>query len=214
MRCIIFANGEYGEVQAYQNLFRSDDTVLCADGGANYAYKLGLIPDVIIGDMDSILPEVRSYFAARNVAMREFPRDKDFTDTQLALDIAQEWGATEILMLGTLGKRLDHTLSNLYYGMELVQRGIKLTHYTPESWVHIINQDIEIEGTRGDTVSVLALTQEACGVSEVGFDFGLENVVLEKSKPYAVSNRLAASKGQISVRQGVLAVIHYFRKLD
>lgn len=214
MRCIILANGEYGEVDAYQNLFRSGDVVLCADGGANYAYELGLIPDIIIGDMDSILPEVKCFFAAKNVSMRQFSRDKDFTDTQLALDIAQEWGATEILMLGTLGKRLDHTLSNLYYGMELVQKGIKLTHYTPESWVHIINQDIEIVGSRGDIVSVVALTQEARGVSEVGFDFALDNAVLEKSKPYAISNRLTEGKGKVSVHQGILAVIHYFRKLD
>ncbi len=214
MRCIILANGEYGEVQAYQNIFRHDDTVLCADGGANYAYKMGLIPAIIIGDMDSIWPEVRSYFAGRNVVMREFARDKDFTDTQLALDMALEWGATEIVMLGTLGKRLDHTLSNLYYGMELVTRGVKLTHYTPEFQVHIINQDIEIEGTPGDTVSVLALTEEACGVSEIGFDFLLQDTVLEKSKPFAVSNRLASSKGKISVQQGILAVIHYFQKVN
>ncbi len=212
MRCIILANGEYGEIQAYQNLFQDNDTVLCADGGANYAYRLGLVPDSIIGDMDSILPEVKEFYEARNVVMRKFPRHKDFTDTQLTLDIAQELGATEILMLGTLGRRLDHTLSNLYYGMELVQKGIRLTHYTPDSWVYIINQDIEIEGQRGDIVSVLALTQEAHGVSESGFEYALENTILEQSNPYAISNRLAESKGKISVQEGMLAVIHYFQK--
>jgi thiamine pyrophosphokinase len=211
MRCIILANGEYGEIEAYKNLFQDSDTVLCADGGANYAYKLGLIPDSIIGDMDSIQPEVREFYEARNVAMRKFPRHKDFTDTQLALDIAQERAFTEILMLGTLGRRLDHTLSNLYCGMELVERGIKITHYTPESWVHIINHDIEIEGKRGDIISVLAMTQEARGVSEIGFDYVLDNTVLVKSNPYAISNRLAGNKGKIIVQEGTLAVIHYFR---
>ncbi|PKM78408.1 MAG: thiamine diphosphokinase [Firmicutes bacterium HGW-Firmicutes-15] len=214
MRCIILANGEYGDMEAYQSLFQDDDTVLCADGGANYAYMLGVMPDSIIGDMDSILPEVREFFEARNVEIQKFPRHKDFTDTQLALDIAQEWGATEILMLGTLGRRLDHTLSNLYCGIELVQRGIKLTHFTPEYWVYIINQDIEIEGKQGDTVSVLALTQEARGVSEIGFEYPLENTVLEKSNPYAISNRLASSKGKIRVQEGILAVIHYLQKLE
>jgi thiamine pyrophosphokinase len=213
MRCIILANGEYGELEAYRNIFRDSDTVLCADGGANYAYKLGLMPASIIGDMDSILPEVREFFEARNVPVRKFPRRKDFTDTQLALDIAQEWGATEIVLLGTLGRRLDHTLSNLYCGMELVQRGIKLTHYTPEYRVHIINQDLEIEGSRGDIVSVLALTQEASGVSETGFEYALVNKVLEKNNPYAISNSLTGSKGKISVQEGILAVIHYFQKL-
>jgi thiamine pyrophosphokinase len=214
MRCIILANGEYGEAKAYQNLFRNDDTVLCADGGANYAYQLGLIPDIIVGDMDSILPEVKSFFTDRNVVMRNFPRDKDFTDTQLAMNVALEWGATEILMLGTLGKRLDHTLSNLYYGMEFVQKGIKITHFTPESWIYIINQDIEIEGSQGDIVSVLALSEKVFGISEIGFDFILENAVLEKSKPYAVSNRLSASKGKISLHEGILAVIHYLQRPD
>jgi thiamine pyrophosphokinase len=78
--------------------------------------------------------------------------------------------------------------------------------------VYIINQDIEIAGEPGDIVSVLALTQEARGVTETGFDYPLENTVLKKSNPYAISNRLASSKGKISVQEGTLVVFHYFQK--
>ncbi|MDD4802522.1 MAG: thiamine diphosphokinase [Syntrophomonas sp.] len=211
MRCIIMANGEYGDIEVYRELFHGHEIVLCADGGANYAYKLGLVPDSIVGDMDSILPEVREYFQARNVKMHKYPLRKDFTDTQLVLEIAKQWKPTEIMMLGTLGGRLDHTLSNLYCGMEMVQKGIKLTHCTPNLRVHIIDRDIDITGQTGDIVSVLALSQQARGVSETGFEYILDNAVLEKNNPYAVSNKLAANKGRISVQEGILAVFHYFQ---
>jgi thiamine pyrophosphokinase len=135
---------------------------------------------------------------------------KDFTDLQLVLKAAQEWGADELILLGTVGKRLDHTLANLYSGIDLVRRGIKVSHYTPEFWVHIINQAIAIEGRPGDIVSVLSLTDEAQGVNEVGFEYTLVDAALEKSKPYGVSNVLAGQQGTIAVNSGILAVFHYY----
>jgi thiamine pyrophosphokinase len=211
MRCIIFANGEYGELEAYHTIFRENDKIICADGGANYAHRLGLIPDCIIGDLDSILPEVKVFYEAKNTAFKKFPPRKDNTDMQLSMDTACEWGASEIILLGTLGKRLDHTLANLYSGMEFVRRGIKISHFTSECLVHIVNKEVEIKGTKGDIVSDVALTDKVFGFSEVGFEYSPVTPVLENSKPYAVSNVLADSLGIIRVDEGILAVFHYFQ---
>lgn len=210
MRCIILANGEYGEIEVYRNIFRDGDKILCADGGANYAYQLGIIPDYIIGDLDSILHEVQDFYETRRVPFEKFPPRKDFTDIQLCLNTACEWGASEIVMLGTLGKRLDHTLANLYSGIDLVRKGVKISHFTPECWVYIVNREIQIEGSAGDIVSVLALTDEARGVSEVGFEYSPASPLFENSKPYAVSNVLAGRRGKVGVQEGILAVFHYF----
>lgn len=211
MRGIILANGEYGDVEAYRKVFREGDVILCADGGANYAYEMGVMPACIIGDLDSIRPEVKEFYETCQVEFKKFPPRKDFTDMQLVLSTALERGVDEIILLGTLGKRLDHTLANLYSGIDLVREGIKLSHYTTECWVHIIKQDLVIEGCPGDIISVLTLTDEAHGVSEAGFEYAPNDATMKKSKPYAVSNVLAGQRGTIGVKSGILAVFHYFK---
>lgn len=209
MKCIIFANGEYGDLKFYKNLLKEVDFVICSDGGANYAYMMGIIPDLIVGDLDSIQADVKKFMQQKNVDFKTFPTHKDFTDTQLAVSIAEEMGAKEIILLGTMGKRLDHTLSNLYCAMEAVERGIKIEHVSPECRVYIVNNILEIKGDRGDIVSVLPLTEEAKGVNERGFDYLLDNVILEKRNPYAVSNVISGSTAEISLNEGILLVIHY-----
>jgi thiamine pyrophosphokinase len=87
MQCVILANGEYGNLENYRDIFKEDNIVLCADGGANYAYKLGLMPELIIGDMDSILSEVKEFYEAQGVPFQIFSKRKDFTDTQLAMSM-------------------------------------------------------------------------------------------------------------------------------
>jgi thiamine pyrophosphokinase len=211
MRSIILANGEYGKLDSYSGMFKKDDLIICADGGANYAYKLGLIPSAIIGDMDSILPEVKSYFINNNIETKTFPRRKDFTDTQLALRVAEEAGADEIILLGTLGKRLDHTLANIYSCMDTARRNKHIIHFSPDCQVYIVNKEFELNGHKGDTVTILTLTERSCGVSLTGFEYPLENVLLENSKPYTVSNVLAQDKGLITVNEGVLAVFYVGR---
>lgn len=210
MICIILSNGEYGETEIYKEYIKNADKIICADGGANQAYKMGVIPDYIIGDMDSIKTEIKEYFLENNVLFKKFPRRKDFTDTQLALNLAEDIGAREIIFFGTMGKRLDHTLSNLYCSIDTVLKGIKVTHITPEYKVYLLNQTQEIQGTKGDLVSVFSLTDFSYGVSEQGFEYPLENVIMENKKPYAVSNVLTDEKGIISIEEGILAVFHYY----
>ncbi len=212
MRCIILANGEYGELDAYMKVLQSGDRILCADGGANYARRLNMVPECIIGDMDSILPEVRDWFQAQGVAWKKYSRRKDYTDTQLALSMAEDMGASEIIFLGSLGNRLDHTLSNLYSSMGTVLKGIRVVHYSPHCQISVVNKPIAIEGRKGDIVSLLALTETVCGVTLEGFEYPLHDVVLEKMNPYAISNVMEGSRGLVSFTRGVLAVFHYYQR--
>ena len=208
MKCVILANGDYGDVKSCKWLLNEADIILCADGGANYAYEMGVIPAYIVGDMDSILPQVIDYYNEQGVEFRRYPQRKDFTDTQLILNLAEEIEADEIIFLGSLGKRLDHTLSNIYCGAELALKGKKVWHTVNYS-AYLVNKKITISGEAGDIVSVLVLTDQAQGVYEEGFEYPLKNVTLEKWNPYAISNMLAENEGVIKVREGLLLVIHY-----
>jgi thiamine pyrophosphokinase len=210
MKCIIMANGEYGNLTFYAEKFSGEESILCADGGANYAYRLGWQPAAIIGDMDSILPEVKQYFVDLGVPFRQLSRRKDETDTQVVLNLAVEMGASEIIMLGTLGKRLDHTLANLYSGIDLLQKGIKVSHLSPQGHIYLVNKEIEIQGEPGQLVSIISLADASRGVTISGFEYPLDHVCLENRAPYAISNVLTEKRGVISLQEGVLAVFHYF----
>lgn len=209
MKCIIFANGEYGVIDEYKEIIQEADIIICADGGANYAYEINILPECIIGDMDSINEDVKDYFTNKKVEFKKYPRRKDFTDTQLALEEAEERGATEITLLGTLGKRLDHTLANIYSCMDLAMKGISIKHYSPKMTAYLVNRKLELEGEIGDIVSVLAISEVAEGVFEEGFEYSLPKGILEKNNPYAISNILREKMGTISLEKGLLLVTHY-----
>lgn len=209
MQCTIMTNGEYAALFRYRALIDNSEIIICADGGANYAYQLEIVPACIVGDMDSISPQVLEHYTRLNVPFLKYPKRKDFTDTQLALSIAEEKGANSITFLGSLGGRLDHTMSNLYSCMDMVQKGHRIMHYHPDYQVYIINRYLELKGNAGDTVSVLSLTDISQGVTEIGFEYPLEEVVLESRNPYAVSNIMTDSTAIIKVQEGMLAVFHY-----
>ena len=117
---VIFLNGEYKYSQEFMDKLVSENTVcFCADGGANFAFKYGKMPEVIVGDLDSIEKKVLEYYKSKNILVKKFPKDKDFTDFELILKeinkISKNKNFVEkIFVVGGLGKRIDMTLSNLF----------------------------------------------------------------------------------------------------
>jgi len=185
------------------------EAVICADGGARHARRSGVIPDLIVGDMDSLEADLQGYFATRDVPfVRHSPR-KDETDTWLALERAAAMGATEITILGAMGKRLDHTLANL--GLLLLgrERGISVTLRDEDCEVFVVAGRAVVRGEKGQTVSLFPLAGDARGVDLEGFEYPLTDAVLTMSRPRGISNRLLAPTGSISVKEGCLLVIHY-----
>ncbi|MGI6421696.1 MAG: thiamine diphosphokinase [Syntrophomonadaceae bacterium] len=211
MKCIIMANGEYGELSWYKEILSSADRIICADGGANYAQLLGIIPHCIIGDLDSISTEARNYYAGQGVSFQQYPSRKDYTDLQLALQAAAGMGAQKIIVLGSQGGRLDHSLSNLYSGIDYVKKGIEIVHYSPECTIYLLTQKMSLSGQVGDLLSLLPLGGEAQGVNLKGFAYPLKNALLQCENPYAISNVLVSESASIQLENGVLAVMHYPR---
>ena len=109
-RVIIFANGELPNVEKARALVNADDYIICADGGAHHALALGLQPNVIIGDLDSITNAELQMATARII---QFSRDKNETDLELALYYALEQKPTSMRIIAALGNRLDQTLGNI-----------------------------------------------------------------------------------------------------
>lgn len=209
MKFLIMANGEYGDIAWYKGREELFDRVVCVDGGTGAACRLGIIPDWIVGDLDSTREEDRSFMERAGVRLEIFPAEKDFTDTQLALDLARREGAREVVVWGGTGSRLDHTLSNLFNAAKLVEDGIDIRFEAPGLTIYLVGERLIVPGRDGETVSILVLGDRATGVTLEGFRYPLQDADLDGKCQYTVSNIITEPNPRIRVAAGILAVFHY-----
>lgn len=207
MRFLILANGSYGE----QDWYRSQpayDRIICVDGGGKWALEFGLTPDWIVGDMDSIGPAELKRLEEGGARKVQFETEKDFTDTQLAMRLAEKEGALAITLWGAAGTRLDHTISNLFSAADLVKRGIAVRFESPGESIDIIKEPFVVDGSPGETVSLLVIGDKAI-VTLQGFKYPLNHTELLSEWQWAVSNIIEEENPTVILESGLLAVIHY-----
>ncbi len=211
MKCLIMANGEYGSPDWYCDRAQGYDRVIAADGGAGQALRLGIVPNWVVGDLDSLAQADREKLEGLGVVFYVYSPEKDDTDTQLALRLAQKEGADEIVIWGGAGERIDHTLSNLFSAAGFVEQGIAVRFEHPLVTVYLVCDRLVVPGRVGDTVSLIALGNGAAGVSLDGFRYPLREAVLDYRRPYTVSNVIVEPDPSVRVASGILAVIHYLQ---
>ena len=213
-RVVIIAGGQIEDPEALKIRIdgASSAPIICADGGARHARAMGLIPDMIIGDLDSMSADLLGIFSDRGVDIRRHPPGKDETDTELAFEAALEFSPSEILVVGALGYRLDHTLANLSLLLKGEARQIPVKLIDEWCEIFLVTATCTINGEIGQTVSLLPFFGVVTGVSLTGFAYPLEQGRMSMERPFGVSNRLTAETATITVASGRLLVIRYFRK--
>ena len=213
MRAIIIANGQIHDGDFHRSLVAPKDLVICADGGASNALALGLQPQVVIGDLDSLDSNLQARLEAEGCQVLAHPARKDETDLELALYYAIEHGVNEILILGALGGRIDQTLANILLLALPELRYVKARILGDRQEVSLISGESLIEGQVGDTLSLLPLTDEVTGIYTEGLEYPLENGALHLGPSRGVSNTLAAPQARVRIGQGLLlAVMIYHSK--
>ena len=181
------------------------DLIIAADSGLNNAKTLDLAVNAVVGDYDSLghTPEVDA-----GVEVITVPTEKDVTDTQLAVELALARGSTEIIIIGGLGGRLDHTLSNLAILEDLAEKRVRAVIEDGQNRVRLLRNDSTILPRSGYTyVSLLALDPLCKGVEIEGVKYPLKGAKLERKFQYAVSNEITGNCCFISVRKGSLLVV-------
>ena len=189
----------------------SNAVIVCADSGARHCEALGVIPSVIIGDMDSIDEELLSVYEAKGSKILRYPKSKNETDTELALIHAFSMMPHRIHIVGALGSRIDHGLANISLLVAGIERGIDIRILDNGCELFAVSESAVITGAHGQTVSLLSLTEETTGITLAGFEYPLANARMAQGHPYGISNRLIGSEGRISVKTGCLLVIHYIQ---
>ena len=197
-KCIIFCAAEFDELLCPLG---TEDFVLAADGGLAHVQKLGIEPNEILGDFDSL-----GY--TPNDA-RVFPVEEDDTDAMLAVRRGLQLGYREFILYGSLdGPRLDHTVANFQTLQFLCDNGA-FGYLVGRDYIITVVKDgsIRFSGEAAGTVSVFCLGRDAEGVSIRGLYYPLENGTLTAGFPLGVSNHFVGTEAEIAVKNGSLLVL-------
>lgn len=197
-RCVIFCAGGFGGLA---EPVRKDDHIIAADGGYAHVMSLGLTPDAVLGDFDSLgwVPENADVF----------PAEKDDTDTMLAVRHGLARGCREFLIYGALdGPRLDHTVANFQTLQYLANRGAAgyLIGLTQIAAV-VQNETVRFDASAEGFLSLFCMGADARGVTLKNLKYPLENGTLTCEFPLGVSNRFTGSAAQISVMDGSVLML-------
>ncbi|MDO8427610.1 MAG: thiamine diphosphokinase [Candidatus Diapherotrites archaeon] len=190
------------------SLIQSSDFLIAVDGGANHLVKTKLVPNLIIGDMDSISKKALKKF--KNVSQLKFPIEKDFLDIELAINFCKKEKFKEIIILGAWGNRADMVLTHVFLLVQ-IPKIIQAKLVFGNQEVFLASKKQVISGVPGMFVSFIPLSEMVQGFSLKGFKYPAQNTTLHWGKGKTLSNTLIQSKGVVSFKKGVLACV-YFKK--
>jgi len=207
-RAFIFTNGELPAPEAVRAWIEAGDLLIAADGGSRHTFALGLNPQVIIGDLDSLAVEAKVAAEEQETDILAYPRDKDETDLELALQYAIQQGRTSIRVIAALGGRLDQTLGNLALMTDptWVHLDIRLEDGLEEAW--FVREKAAIHGASGDTVSLLPWGGLVTGVTTTGLKWELDGETLYPHKTRGISNEMLTDTATVQLGKGLLLCIH------
>lgn len=201
-RALIISGGEYSPIDSI-----SYDVCIACDKGADYAKRMNIVPDYIIGDFDSLSDFNFDSFSKDKVIT--FPERKDDTDTLLAIKHGISIGCTHFTIVCALGNRLDHTIANIQTLHFITKQGC-FGEIISENEHMITISDINplVINQRPDfSLSLFALTDECNGLTIKGSDYDVENITLTNAFPLGISNKFSKPSVEITIKSGILLIV-------
>lgn len=208
MRAAIFLNGSPDSPGLIQHVVRRADLVVAADGGARYALNAGVVPDLVIGDMDSLGEELVREVERRGASLERYPLRKDKMDGHLAVLAARKRGASAADFLCAMGGRPGALFAVPHILLAAERIGLRSTVVADWGRMFVIEAGSRaVEGDPQDSVSVFPLSGPAAGVTLEGLEYPLENATLEPGDTLGFHNELIGNEARVSVGKGALLVV-------
>lgn len=203
-KCAVIGSVPPKDGQAYWELGRGENYVICADGGLETALRYGVKPDLFIGDFDSFSGEV-----PENLETIRLKTEKDDTDLMAAVREGMKRGYRDFLLLGVMGgERCDHSFASLCVLQYLAHQGCRASIEGDGCRVFLLNGGrLVLSGQKGRTVSVFPFGASVCEVSYEGLKYPLTKAVLSSDCPLGVSNVVLEDRAQITVHNGDALII-------
>lgn len=208
-RATIFANGPVKDAQAAYRAIQEDDLLIAADGGTRHCLNLGLTPDIIIGDFDSLNQNEFAILQTSGTQVIRHPAKKDYTDLELAVRHAFSLGLTEILVIGALGARWDQTIANILIPVNEDLSRIRMRMIDGAQEVTLMRDEdqLTLHGQAGDILSLVPLGGDAMGVTTQGLEYALQDETLYFGSTRGISNVLLNQTATVQLRAGNLLCI-------
>ena len=207
-RVVIFANGELNDPDAVLSIIREDDYIIAVDGGLKHVFLLGLVPHVLIGDLDSVLKEYLQRLEKEDCDIIRFQPEKDETDLELAFQFALQKGFHNICVVSALGGRLDHSLGNLFMLTRPEFSDCDIRFEDGKNEAFLIRSRGQIYGRPGDVVSLLPITHVVEGVSTEGLIYPLQEETLFRHQTRGISNEMLGEEALVKIKKGQLLCLH------
>jgi thiamine pyrophosphokinase len=208
MKAVVVAHGDVAPEDRL--VVAGAELIIAADGGAFALEEWGLVPHLIVGDLDSLGRERAASLGQRGAKVISFPVAKDQSDLELAMRYALESPADDIVLLGILGgERIDHALMNatLLADPAYRGRGVRALHGQTQLRALHAGETLELRGPVGSTVTLVPLRGNAAGVRTHGLRYPLNGDELHFGKSLGLSNVIASLPARMSSEQGVVLVI-------
>lgn len=203
MKILIISGGTAPEYGLLKRFIDKKYEIIAADSGANVLYKYKIIPKILLGDFDSINKEVFDFFKDKTEVFR-VPKEKDFTDTDLALEKALELAPDEIIFLGCTGSRLDHFLGNLCVLYRAMKNNINAYIIDENNKVMLTDKSIKVKGKKGETFSLLAFKEDVKNLFIKGAKYPLNGYNLSLTDNLTISNEFLGEEIEITFDSGVI----------
>jgi len=207
MKVIIISGGNPPSKELLIKEITGDTFLIGADSGANCLYCYNVKPDLLVGDFDSIDKKVLDYFKKNNCIIETYPTEKDFTDTEIAVEKALCMKPNKIILLGCTGSRVDHLLGNIGMLKICLENGVDACIKDENNYISLINAGASLKGTVGQIFSLQSYGDEIIGLTIEGAKYPLNNYNLKIGQSITISNEFLAPEVQIKFKSGTLMII-------
>jgi thiamine pyrophosphokinase len=209
VRAAIFLNGSPESSDLLKRVAGRADLTVAADGGARYALEAGVVPDLVVGDMDSLGEDLALEVERRGASLERHPVRKDKMDGQLAVLAARERGASAADLLCAVGGGLGALFAIPHILLAAERIGLRSTVVADRVRMFVVEAGYRsVEGEPQDSISIFPLSGPATGITLEGMEYPLENAILEPGDTLGFHNELIGSEATVSVEEGTLLVVH------
>lgn len=212
METFIISGGEINikSLEKYLSNNNFEQNIIAVDKGLEVLYQLKKRPNYVVGDFDSISKEVLEFYRKQpQVIFETFPSHKDNTDTDIALQLAIQLKSSNITILGALGKRMDHALSNIHILKYALEAKIPCQILDDYNKIYLVEKEktLSKNETFGKYISLIPLSGTVEGLTLTGFQYPLTKDTLPVGTSLGISNEIISNIATIKLERGILIVI-------
>ncbi len=206
MHAIVAAGGDLLD-ETWRSALPTDALIVAADSGLAQVYALARVPNIVVGDFDSVGPDDLARAERDGARIERHPTDKDATDLELALEATRREGATDVVVIGAGGGRLDHELAGLALLAAPQWAEMRITALIGSARLTVVHDQALLTGDVASIVTLLAVGGPAHGVTTSGLRWALADADLTPTSTLGVSNEIVESPASVSVRTGTVFAI-------